>query len=359
MLRHHHPTSKFSLQLQNSRFYFAFTKTINTVSYFSLLYLTWLFIDERLSWKLATACLVLSACWLVLTRIKLDHLFQTYFDILSRIELQLPMVLGVTLSSIAICARAGKGHSIIALAEICGWIYIFMLYRRNKHLFKQDGHGPVPADTILDPEEKLLAPGDLILTSGNVATQLHESVGHAETVIKMPDGRLMLFSSYMDKGARLGPIEELTHPAKERHYIALHLKRPWNKEEQDKAAAIAVEMVEANKIWAHEHNESSAKLIAKLPLPDSFKINLKQRLQQSGYDWFGTFMGRVATNHWTCIGACLELYRRMGIKTNNYGTGLFGFGTTVLDPIMPVRFLSDPAFVLLTSSNQQSQSKEA
>jgi hypothetical protein len=40
----------------------------------------------------------------------------------------------------------------------------------------------------------------------------------------------------------------------------------------------------------------------------------------------------------------------MGVKLNNYGTGLFGFGTTMLDPIMPVRFLADPAFVLITQS---------
>lgn len=59
-------------------------------------------------------------------------------------------------------------------------------------------------------------------------------------------------------------------------------------------------------------------------------------------------MGRVAVDHWTCIGACLELYKRMGVRTNAYGTGLLGFGTTLFDPVMPVRFLSDPAFELIT-----------
>jgi hypothetical protein len=58
-------------------------------------------------------------------------------------------------------------------------------------------------------------------------------------------------------------------------------------------------------------------------------------------------MGRLAEDRWTCIGACLELYERLGVKTNTYGTGLLGFGTTLFDPIMPVRFLSDPAFRLL------------
>jgi hypothetical protein len=63
-------------------------------------------------------------------------------------------------------------------------------------------------------------------------------------------------------------------------------------------------------------------------------------------------MGRVTKDHWTCVGACLEVYERLGIKTNQYGTGLFGYGTTLFDPIMPVRFLSDPAFTLLTTNDQ-------
>ncbi len=51
----------------------------------------------------------------------------------------------------------------------------------------------------LSPPADIMRAGDLILTSGNVAKQLHESVGHAETVLKMPDGSLQLFSCYMEK----------------------------------------------------------------------------------------------------------------------------------------------------------------
>jgi hypothetical protein len=47
-------------------------------------------------------------------------------------------------------------------------------------------------------------------------------------------------------------------------------------------------------------------------------------------------MSRLAPHRWTCIGACLELYRRLGVPTDD-GTGLLGFGTSLLDPIMPVR----------------------
>jgi hypothetical protein len=52
---------------------------------------------------------------------------------------------------------------------------------------------------------------------------------------------------------------------------------------------------------------------------------------------------RLAQDRWTCIGACLDLYERLGVRTNPYGTGLLGFGTTLFDSIMSVRFLSDRA----------------
>ena len=69
--------------------------------------------------------------------------------------------------------------------------------------------------------------------------------------------------------------------------------------------------------------------------------------------WRAIAVGSRAINRWTCIGACLELYERMGIKTRHYGTGLLGLGTGLLDPIMPVRFLSDPAFKLLDETNKE------
>jgi hypothetical protein len=40
----------------------------------------------------------------------------------------------------------------------------------------------------------------------------------------------------------------------------------------------------------------------------------------------------------------------MGVQLNYYGTGLLGFGTSLFDPILPVRFLADPAFVLITQN---------
>lgn len=323
-----------------------------------MVYLTWRFFTHRLDWQLSTGCVILSGSWLTLTRIKVDHLLQTYFDVLSRIEIQLPVVLGIVLSVVAIIAPAYHPiMHVIAIGEIAFWIWIFSLYRRNKSKFKKQGYGPVPLHTWVSPPAEVLKPGDLILTSGNIAKELHESVGHAEMVLQMPDGKLQLFSSYMDKGTCFHPLEELTGPDYKGHYVALHLRNPWTAEESAKATQIAQSMVAVDKQWAAEENVRLEKRVNILPLPEEWKSALKKIFHASGYDWFGTFMGRVADNRWTCIGACVELYHRMGVPINNYGTGLLGVGTTLFDPILPVRFLADPAFELITTHSNDDTAK--
>jgi len=352
-----HPSSS-SIKLQTSPAYYAFTKAANTIGYFSLVYLTWRFLTGHLDWQLANSCVVISAAWLILTRIKADHLLQTYFDILSRIEMQLPVVAGFGLSAVALFSRAHPFDRDAAIAEIFGWIYIYYVYRRNKHKFKKQGFGPVPLNTWVSPPASALEAGDLILTSGNIAKQLHESVGHAEMVLQMPDGEKVLFSSYMDRGTRIHPLEDMTGPAYKGHYVALSLKKPWSEEQKAEATRIAQSMVETNRAWADKENIKLDRVIAILPLPVAVKQKLKEVFKVTGYDWFGTFMGRVAKDRWTCIGACIELDRRMGVPLNYYGTGLLGFGTTFFDPILPVRFLSDPALVLITKSDQSQQSQQ-
>jgi hypothetical protein len=351
----YHP-SEPSVRVQTTTNYFALVKAANTVGYFSLIYLTWRFVTGHFDWQLSTGCVVVSACWLVLTRIKVDHLLQTYFDVLSRIELELPVFVGAGMSVVALFAHALHPiYHVFALAEMAGWLWIYALYRKNQARFKKQGYGPVPVNTWVDPPASVLLPCDLILTSGNIAKGLHESVGHAEVVLKMPDGKMMLLSSNMDKGANLHPLEDLTGPSYKGHYVALHPARPCTEAQVQKAAAIAQQMVDDNKQWAARENARVAAVINGLPISESAKAMLRKKCHVSGYDWFGTVMGRVAPHRWTCIGAALELYHRIGITTNHYGTGLLGFGTTLFDPILPVRFLADPAFELITTNAQITQ----
>jgi len=340
-------SSNVNVRLQGQPGYYTLIKCANSVGYFALLFLTWRFFTHKFDWKLGTGCLIVSTGWLMITRVKLDHLLQSYFDLLSRIEMQLPVVLGTGLSTVAILAPNHYLLKLLAVAEIVCWIAIFVKYRLNKAKFIKQGHGPVPKGTWITPPESVLRPGDLILTSGNVATELHESVGHAEMYLRGPDGAGLAFSSYMVNGAIIQPFQDAARRTKRGHYIALHLAEPWSEQRAQTAYETALEMVSANQRWAAKENEKLHKFVHLLPLPEGGKTFLEKVFHASGYDWFGTFMGRLADDRWTCIGACVELYHRMGVRTNSYGTGLLGFGTTVLDPILPVRFLADPAFRLI------------
>jgi len=333
--------------------YYRALKGADTLAYLGLVWLTWRLVDGELHWRLAAGAALLSGAWLALTFLRTSHLFKTYFDVLSRLEFVVPLALGTGLAGLAALDDSVAATRAAALAELAAWGALLLLYRRNRRRYVRQGHGPVPAGCWVSPPAAELRPGDLILTSGRVAQGLRESVGHGEAVIRARDGALVSLSSYMDRGALLHPVDEFTSSVRRHgHYIVLRLRDGLSPEQLGRAYEIAREMIEENRLWRERTNRRRQERIARLPLPRGARERLARAFHSSGYDWMGLFMGRLAEHRWTCIGACLELYRRLGIRTNAYGTGLLGFGTSLLDPIMPVRFLSDPAFRLLTTAER-------
>lgn len=335
-------------KLTSSDLYFTLHKAATTVAYLFLLILTWRFLTHKLDWRLAVGCNVLSGLWLVLIRLKMSTFLKTYFDVFSRLEIVVPICIGIALSAVAFFGHSAVPLHLVSLTQFGLWVWIYVVYTQNRKQYIVEGHGPVPRGTWVNPPDDVLEPGDLLLTSGNIATQLHESVGHAAIVVQTERGPLKVLSSHMDSGTTLEPLKSMTSSQKQKgHYIGLRLKKRLTDEQVEQMGKIAQQMVTENRRWAKERNEYTEHFIARLPIGEQFKAKLNKHFQASGYDWFGTLFGRIAKHHWTCIGAALELYHRLGIKTRPYGTGLLGFGTTLFDPIMPVRFLSDPAFELI------------
>jgi hypothetical protein len=333
--------------------YFRFIKGATTIAYLSLFWLTWRFLDGESRLHLAWGASIISGSWLVLTLVEVNRLFRTYFDVFSRLEVLLPLSIGTTLSLGAGMLAIFPPVKGIALIEVIGWISIYLLYRKNQQNFEITGHGPVPAGCWVSPPAQYLEPGDLILTSGQVARRLHESVGHAEMALKMEDNAMYALSSYMKDGLVLNPLQAVASATLEQgHYIVMRLVTPLSPTQITQAGHIAREMLAENAAWKERTNNRRKRVIECLPLSNRLKQKLIQLTKTAGYDWLGLFMGRLAKERWTCIGACLEVYHRLGIKTNQYGTGLLGFGTTLFDPIMPVRFLSDPAFRLLSITDK-------
>jgi len=189
-------------------------------SYILLGWLTWLWFHGGLSWEFSLSCLAVSGFWLALTVLGMRQLFTTYFDVMSRLKVLLPVVTGIALAGLAVYTTKSETILVGAALELVAWTGVYLLYRRNRKQYMTKGHGPLPKGTWINPPKDVLRPGDLLLTSGRIATRLHESVGHGEVVVMGEDGRLKAFSSYMERGTVLNPVELLTRKPESRgHYV--------------------------------------------------------------------------------------------------------------------------------------------
>jgi hypothetical protein len=334
--------------------WYRWLKAGDTLAYLGLGWLSWRLADGEIHERLALVAALLSGAWLVLTRLRMGHLLKTYFDVVSRLEVIVPATLGIALAVFALVRTQVAATRVATAVILAGWALLVLRYRRNRAHFERAGHGPLPAGCWLSPPPEALAPGDLLLTSGMVAAGLRETVGHGETIVRAPDGTLLSFTSRMDKGTLLHPARDVLVDLRARHihYIVLRLRDALLPEQVSRGEEIARSMIAVNHAWADAANHRRVARIARLPLPATVRERLIRASHTEGYDWLGLFMGRLAADRWTCIGACLELYRQLGVRTNPYGTGLLGAGTTLFDPIMPVRFLSDPAFQLLRHTDE-------
>lgn len=329
-------------------------KVATSFAYLLLIWLTWEWFHGNLSWDFSLSCVLVSAFWIALTFSELGHLFRTYFDTFSRLKMTIPITLGVVMSGLALWKGVPE-LQIVAAVELVAWLAIYVLYRRNKRQYSIQGHGPLPKGAWINPPvEALTGNLELILTSGNMANRLHETVGHGEVAVKMPDGTVYLLSSYMEKGTVLQEAARVANSlARKGHYIVLRLNAKLTADQQAMVPHLVKVLLAQNNAWRTQAQARRDRQINALPLPKAWKEKLRTKFRVTGYDWVGLFAGQRHTDHWTCVGVCLEFYHRLGIKTNDYGTGLLGLGTGLLDPIMPVRFLNDPAFRLLTEDDKR------
>jgi hypothetical protein len=250
------------MQLRKSDIYFLWHKAATTVAYIAMLWLTVRFSFGHLDWQFGAGCALLSAFWCLLVVLKLHHFLQTYFDIFSRLEILIPIGFGLILASVALFSPARFYTHIAAGAELALWLTVFYKYRANKRHFEQLGHGPVPEGTWISPPESELQAGDLVLTNGAVAATLHESVGHAFLVLSRDD-ELVALSSHMDRGCTLDPIASALKEIKG-GYIVLKLARPFTPSQNERALALAEEMVRRNRSWKSQRTRHWHQLTARI-----------------------------------------------------------------------------------------------
>jgi len=334
-------------------FMYRLTKTIASLSYLLMIWLTWRWAHAGFDMTFSVGCLALSGLWLGLTVWQMNHLLRTYFDTLSRLQVVGPLALGLVLTGLAMHGSDTAPVQVLGLFSLLGWTAIYVHYRRARKQYEEVGHGPLPKGVLLNPRADKLRFGDIILTSGRIATTIHEAIGHGEIVVRH-GGKMMSFSAYMEDGTVLNPIEQVaTGDARQGHYIVMRQRVPWTEEELLLTEKLVDVMLAENKAWIAKTRAFRDNLCDRLHLPAWLKARVQKRFPITGYDWIGLFMGRRACDHWTCIAAVTELVWRMGRVMRWLGTGLLGLGTGLLDPIAPARFLSEPSLRLLTVEDDQ------
>jgi hypothetical protein len=330
------------------------SKTLTSLCYFLMVWLTWRWAHAGFDMTFTVGCLAMSGLWLGLTVWQMNHLLRTYFDTLSRLQVLGPTALGFVLTGLAMHGSDTAAVQVLGLFSLIGWTAVYVHYRRARKHFEEVGHGPLPKGVWLNPPAAALRPGDIILTSGRIATTIHEAVGHGEIVVRC-GGKIMSFSAYMPDGTVLNPLEQVTagEARSNGHYIVMRQRVPWTEEELLLTEKLVYVMLAENKAWIAKTRAFRDALCDRMHLPARLKAWVQKKFPITGYDWIGLFMGRRACDHWTCIAAVTELTWRMGRVMRWLGTGLLGLGTGLLDPIAPARFLSEPSLQLLTVTDKQ------
>lgn len=291
------------------------------------------------AWDLSVGCLALSGLWLALTAAQTRHLLSCFADRMARLQLQVPLWTSIGLAIIGGAAWSCSAALIAAALELAAAGVIFYLFHRTSKGYYRLGHGYMWNDAKVSPPIEDMDEGDIILTDGNMARRSGNTVGHAELVVKDPDGKLWVVSSYQGKGAVKHTLRALLRGESKdgRHWIALKPVTPWTREQSVKAWEIALELIADNKVWKQEVTERRTRRIKNSWLPAGLKAKLlKKFTPHDGYDWAGLYLGTIKPHRWTCMGYILLILERIGVPMEKYGTGPLGL-TGLLNPLLPIR----------------------
>lgn len=334
--------------------------------------LIWLLVrllTGHLDMGLAFGFALISGFWLFMTYADLGRLLHTYARLVSRLQVCIPLIAGLVLSSAAVAVGRWSLVSLVAAAEICCWLLVYRQYRKNKQQYEKQKHGPLPKGVKINPKTSLLTPGTFVLTAGDIfAPRMHDAVDHAELVLRNPEtGEMECFSSWISYGAVCNPLRRIVIGVrrKKSFYIALVPVTPLTDEENGVLYEICQAMLkenEENKACWNRRIERVVGRVCRLPMPKSWKTWLQAHGKWDGYDYLGIANGRRRKHAWTCIGACLEAWYRFCKEMErrgrprpylrNRGIGFAGIGTGVADPLVVCDLLDEAELHLITVADQ-------
>lgn len=339
---------------------FSVPKLMFGISTIALLAFTLIYLRQLYSFS-AFSCegLLLGLLWLTLVQARAGRLLKGYVYIFSRLEFTLPLVFAAVLFLLQMVAGPA---SLIGYCFI-GFIWLIALsyaYQSTGADYISEHAAPVKRDTWLSPPPDVLQPGDIILTQNRIGDiLLHERFGHGELFLCDPDGQPHFMSSYMHEGLVINPLSRVAEKTLPDGYIIMRPNKPLTDEQKRGLWTIALRMHRMNHVWRANENRWRRQLIDRLPLPKDWKRKLKRRVTVDGYDWLGLIDGRIPRAHWTCVVSVLVNLFLNGIPmAEDYGIGILGLGTGLLDPIRPEQLIFDPYFHYLTLKDKAKWEKQ-
>ncbi len=315
------------------------------LSYALSLGLIWFFAAHETGLGLSGDCLVLSTIAATVTFVQFTCLLRGYGSVISRLQTIAALIWGTTLSLAALVFAGTQILLGAAALSIALWAYAWWRFRVQKAKFVNVGSGPLRADVWVSPPADALEAGDVLCTSGRVATWLHQSTGHTENVIPF-DGRLQLFSSWFETGPCINEVARICKPSDRNHYVVLRRREPLTADQMLRMEQGAKDMLAENQVFIARTKARRARM------PQWLANFLDRKFPATGYDWVGAYSGRIAKDRWTCTGVHLTLMRRCGISTPRLGSGLFGLGTGLFDILNTEDLAADRGLRYLTLADK-------
>lgn len=307
--------------------------------------LIWFFSTNETGLGLSGSCLALSSVAIAVTFVQLSCLLRGYGSIYSRLQTLTAFVWGIGLSVVSLITAGTQLHLAASVVSLLVWGYAIWRFNVQKAKFVNVGSGPLRSDVWVSPPADALEAGDVLCTSGRVATWLKQSTGHTENVIPF-DGRLQLFSSWFETGPCINEVSRICKPSDRNHYVVLRRRVPLTSEQMVCMEREAKAMLEENKVFIARLKASRARM------PRFLSNFLNRKFPATGYDWVGAYSGRLAKDHWTCTGVHLTLMQRCDIPTPKLGVGIFGFGTGLFDILNTEDLAQDRGLRYLTLADK-------
>jgi hypothetical protein len=316
-----------------------------------LIWLTFRLLTGHADWQFAAESLALSGFWLVLTLVALPQVFREYFNTLVRWRrFVLPFLVGTVLSGVAL-VTGGTVPWIYygSVSALLCWALTGTAYVQARRFYIKTKKGLVPVDVWLNPDPRIIKPGDMILSSG-----IGGSFGHAEVAFLGRDGVMKLFSVWLKKGACVHDADYVLRRYREtgEHCVVLRIRQELTAEKIARGPDIADDLLARNHVWAELARQRFTTFFRFVPMPKARKQALVDKLS-TGFDPFGVFTGAISQDHWICIVGCLKFYEEWGIEMPTFGKGLFGFGTGWFDMIRPDPFLRAVKYFLVANKEDE------